>query len=756
MAAQPSWPARAFAWVLVKLRWLVLVACLVGVGAAVLLLPAVRSSGLGDALSVVPRGAASLQTEKQVLQDFHLPLLSRTVIVERDPHGLSLAEQLRIVALAVRLDRHQSSGAPKVPGSGDIAGALPVLNTFGLFPSASEDGTTALLYLFSPLSVSVPTQVTQAQDLAHRYLGRGSGAYVGVTGVTAAQQQQGQLAAAALDWVELAAAAVIALVVGLKFRCIGAPVAALLTAGIAYEVSTRLIAWAGQRFGFTVPGELEPLIAVLVAGVSTDYSIFFLSRFRDRLRENVKPHEAAQQAIAAVAPIVAIAGISVAASTAALGIADLSLFRHLGPGMAVSVAISALSALLFLTASLACAGRAIFWPGHRPKPAPSPASPERIPPSHAERPGLRRRVLAYVVANRPLAAATLIAAVAVLGAGAYGLSGIGVGTDLIADLPSDSPATVAAQQVAAGFAPGTVAPTELLLHGGRLDARRPALGRLDDLLAAQPGVAGVLGPDDVSSGRGHNVLLTTTGSAARYIIFLSYRPYGAPAISTLHQIEVRLPSLLSRAGLTGVHTGVTGDTALSGTIVTVGNHDLVRVALLVLGILLLILVIFLRALLAPLLLLAATVLSVLATLGVTSWLFQDVLDAPGLTFYVPFASAVLLLSFGSDYNIFLVGRIWQLDPKAPLRDRVVDGTVSAGRAITTAGITLALSFALLAIVQLGAFREFAFAMFLGVLLDTFVVRSVIVPALLALLGPAAGWPSRRLRSPDAPAVDHPA
>jgi Predicted drug exporters of the RND superfamily len=143
---------------------------------------------------------------------------------------------------------------------------------------------------------------------------------------------------------------------------------------------------------------------------------------------------------------------------------------------------------------------------------------------------------------------------------------------------------------------------------------------------------------------------------------------------------------------------------------------------------------------------AATVLSVSATLGITAWLFETVAGVPGLTFYVPFAAAVLLLSFGSDYNVFLVGRIWQGAEEVPFRQRIIDGSAQAGGAITSAGVTLSLSFALLAIVPLGAFREFAFAMVLGVLLDTFLVRSMIVPAVLSMLGSNAAWPSGRLRA----------
>lgn len=734
-----TWLARGYAATLVALRWLVLAGCLAGLGAALVLLPNLRKAGPTNALSIVPRNAAPVQTEKEAVREFGLPLLAQTVVVVRNPHGLTAQQQAHIVDLAVRVDRHLFSNSPRLPGTGQIAGALPVLNTLGLFPSANEHGTTALLFLYSPPSVSAGAQAEQASAFAQRYLRQPAGTYVGVTGITEAQRAQNHLVGNALPWVELAALLVIALVVGLKFRCIGAPLVALATAGFAYEIAIRLIAWAGQTQGIAVPGELEPLIAVLVAGVTTDYSIFLLSAFRERLREQPDPHIAARHAIAEVGPIVLTAGISVVAGTASLRIASLKLFGQLGPGMALSVAVSALAGLLFLPAMLACAGRGVFWPG------PPETNSSRLVLARERAASLRARALGAVVNHRVFAALALFLAVAALGAAATGLSRVGIGTSIVSDLPSDSQAATAARQAATGFAEGTIAPTEVVLFGQHLDQQRTSLAALQRLLEQQPGIAGVIGPADVPTTVPHDVLLTKSGSAARYVVMLSQRPDGAGAIETVNRLQDRLPGLLAQAGLRNVRSGLAGDTALSSTITTATAHDISKVALLAIGLLLLILIIYLRAFIAPVLLMAATVLSVAAALGLTTYLFQDVVHTPGLTFYVPFATAVLLLSFGSDYNIFLVGRIWQQSSTLPFRERVVAGATTASRAITAAGITLAMSFALLAIVPLAAFREFAFAMVVGVLLDTFIVRSVMVPAMLTLLGSASAWPSKRLR-----------
>jgi len=158
---------------------------------------------------------------------------------------------------------------------------------------------------------------------------------------------------------------------------------------------------------------------------------------------------------------------------------------------------------------------------------------------------------------------------------------------------------------------------------------------------------------------------------------------------------------------------------------------------------LLVLVVFLRALVAPLYLLVASILALGAALGLTTYLFQGVLGHQDVTYYVPFAAAVLLVALGSDYNIFIVGRIWEHARHQRLRDAIAVGSARATRPITIAGLTLAFSFAMLAIVRLIPFWELAVALFAGVLIDSFLVRSYMVPGLISLFGESSWWPWRR-------------
>jgi RND superfamily putative drug exporter len=162
-----------------------------------------------------------------------------------------------------------------------------------------------------------------------------------------------------------------------------------------------------------------------------------------------------------------------------------------------------------------------------------------------------------------------------------------------------------------------------------------------------------------------------------------------------------------------------------------------------LGVNLLFMLVFLRSLLAPVYLLAASALALAATFGLTLFFFTDVLGYSGLPYYLPVAFSVLLLSLGSDYNIFVVGRIWKEADRSPLREAVMVAAPRAGRAIMVAGIALALSFVMLAIVPIEPFAVMAFAMAVGILLDTLVVRTLLVPSLIVLFGDAGRWPRGR-------------
>jgi RND superfamily putative drug exporter len=334
-----------------------------------------------------------------------------------------------------------------------------------------------------------------------------------------------------------------------------------------------------------------------------------------------------------------------------------------------------------------------------------------------------------------------------------------LGYPLISALPASSQPARAEAAAAQGFVPGILSPTELLVFQPGITHDLTALGRLQHLLARQPGVAGVVGPASYPAvQRSADVMLAKSGNAARYGLIERTDPLGPAAIAQVQALRQHLPALLRSAGLGQARFAVGGETALAGETIDAVRTDLGRIALLIALVILVLLAIFLRSLIAPLYLLAASVLALLAALGLTAWICHGLLGYPSLVYYVPFAVAVLLVSLGSDYNVFVVGRIWEEARRRPLREAVAVAVPRASRTISTAGLALAAGFGLLALVPLTQFREIAVAMVLGIVIDTFVVRSLLVPALVVLFGRAGMWPGGRRvpREPPRPQDDAPA
>jgi len=441
------------------------------------------------------------------------------------------------------------------------------------------------------------------------------------------------------------------------------------------------------------------------------------------------------------------AGVTVAAASAALLVAELGFFQTFGPGLALSILLALIVAVTFIPAMLAIVGDRVFWPSRPARDVPAEQGAEERPTAPAARP-VRSRAL-RLAAGRP--AATAVGTGLLLLAAASGLLRIDVGQTLIRGLPTDEEARTAYVQASRGFAPGVLSPTVVLAEAPGIVSRRAALRRLQAEIGALPGVALVVGPAEQPSGANLGAVLSRSADAVRYLVVFDSDPLGAGGIRRLVTLRERLPSMAARAGLPGIATSIAGDTALAEETVRLTADDLGRVAPVALAAVFVVLAFFLRALIAPLYLVAASVLALAASLGLTVYVFQDLLGYRELTYYVPFVAAVMLVALGSDYNVFLTGRIWQEARSRTLREAVAVGGSRAASAITVAGIVLALSFALLALVPVRPFRELAFAMSCGLLIDAFLVRTLFVPALITLVGPVSDWPGLRLRSHPEPA-----
>ena len=752
-AVRESGPAWRFARVVVAARWWVLGFWALATLGSTLLLPSLAESGGGSGLQgIVSTDTPAVQVEKRSFELFGFPLIARTAVVQRDPDGLSPYAQARTVVRAVAVDTDKAGDV------GPILGALPITNTAGLFPGSSESSTTALTYLLFGPDTSLGARTRAARHYADRFF-EPRDHVVGVTGSAPAREEQGHIISHALPDVELATLAAIMLIVGLSFRSLVTPLVTVVTAGVAYVATFRVSGLATQLLDLPSPDELEPVVVALLLGVVTDYVVFFCSALRTERRAAFPAREAATRAIARSGPIVVVAGVAVAAGTATLLAAASPFFRALGPALAFTIVVGLLVAVTLVPALIAVLGDAVFWPSRS---VPRVEGPIRRLFRHraaAHRSSVPRRdrlsaIVTSLATRRSLAAVVLATCVSGMLLAASPLLHLQLGVSFVSALPSEAPVRQAAISAQDGFAKGILSPTVVLLEGDGVGTQRAALRRFGVALAHQPGVAGVLGPGSQPVPVQTPLLITRDEGAARYLVVLDDVPLGASAVHSLDRLSSKLPALVRNSGLRGATYGLSGDTATASFIVHQTEDDLVRIAFAAMITNLFMLLLFLRAALDSVLLLVTSVLSVCATLGLTTALF-DLLDpGQGLTFYVPFATAVLLLAFGSDYNIFTVGHVWESATGRSLRGAVIDGLPPAVVAVTSAGLALAASFGLLALVPLLPFRQLAFGVGLGILMDVFVVRTLVVPALITLVGGPGVWPSRRFRT--APADRRPA
>nr|BFE57606.1 MMPL family transporter [Dactylosporangium thailandense] len=709
---RPSLVPRAYAAFVVGLRWLIVGGWAAAAVASVVYLPAVGQGG-SDLEQLVSADNPAVRSELRSFDKFGFPLLSRVAVVQRDANGLSQATQAEAV------ERAKAVSEGTYGDVGPIRAAVPVMNTLGLFPGSAEDGTTIVTLLFTDPDVNFAGQVQAAERFVAAHYGAGD-SVVGITGSVPARVEQARIVQSSVSRLELITVAAVFLIVAIAFRSLVAPLVALGVAGVATLLTLHVGGALALRLGVPVPQETQPLLVALLLGVVTDYVVFYLSAVRRGLGAGETRLDAARAATARFTPIIAVAGLTAAAGTGALIVAGSPAFRAFGPGMALAILIGAVVAVTLVPALLAILGRAAFWSPLRP-----PATPPRP---------VGGRWWARLLTRRWFALPVLLLCTAGLVVAALPLQHIKLGVSFVEALPKDRPARAAATAAETGFADGILSPTEVLLEGDAIAGRKAELAQLQQALAKEPGVAAVIGPTTPNLPEGYNVFRSSDGAAARYLLILADEPLGATAVDTIGRVQRDLPGLLAAAGLDGARASLGGDTAVARVIVAQTTDDLGRIAIAALLANLLFLMLFLRALVAPIGLLACSVLAIGATLGLTTWLFQDILHADGLTFYVPFAAAVLLVALGSDYNIFGIGPAWREARTRPLREALALTLPHSAKAIRTAAFTLAVSFGLLLIVPLRPFRELAFALSVGVLIDAFLVRSLLAPALLSVLG----------------------
>ncbi|WP_037670814.1 MMPL family transporter [Streptomyces griseus] len=486
----------------------------------------------------------------------------------------------------------------------------------------------------------------------------------------------------------------------------------LLAVVAALFTAQALIYFLATHAGLTVNGQSAGILTVLVFGAGTDYALLLVARYREELRRHEDRHEAMALALHRAGPAVLASGATVVLSMLVLLAAEMNSTRGLGPVAAIGVAVALLAMMTLFPALLVIFGRWIFWP----------VIPHLGTPDPSER-GVWAR-MGRRIARRPRMTWAVTALVlAVCSLGLIQLRAAGISN---ADAFTGKPDSVTGQEVSARYFPaGSGDP--LVIVSDQAQARQVGLA-----VAATPGVVPTsLGlPPGTKPFNDGKVLFEATMTAP------SDSEAAKQTVERVRDAVHAVPDADAKVG---------GGTAALLDMDKATTHDNLLIIPLVLTVVLLILCALLRALIAPLLLVGTVILSFAAALGLSALAFRYVFDYAGESTDFPLFVFVFLVALGIDYNIFLTTRIREEAGRQGTRPGVVTGLAATGAVITSAGLVLAGTFAALGTLPMVAFAEIGFAVALGVLIDTFIVRSVLVTALFLDVGPKVWWPHRLAR-----------
>jgi RND superfamily putative drug exporter len=736
----------------VKFRWFVIAAWLIAAFAVPHFLPSLNSVTQGNNSAFLPASAPSEKAAELATPFGSTNLIPVPVVAAVSQGSLSAADATWLSSL-----QHNLGSVPTVVGVRDLgrsadqqAEQLQVLSDVG---GGDAAGQTTLVK-------DLRAQVTKAAPPA--------GLQVHLAGDIAINVDQQAKSGTTGNQVELLSAVFILVLLLLIFRSLLAPLITLFPAVLAVVISGPLVGEAAHA-GLKVSQLAQLLLIVLVLGAGTDYGLFLVFRVRENLRAGADPKDAVRSALTRVGETITFSAATVIAALLSLLVATFQIYSQLGIPLAIGIGTMLIAGLTLLPALLAVFGRAAFWP-----------SKTRTGTGKA---GLWGRIAVRIV-RRP--AIPLVIGVVVFGAlavavTAYEPGGFGgsinapAGTDSAAGttllnkhfpISSANPtnlvyklsqpawndtgpiATAASQLTASGLFTGVTGPLNpagVTLTSDQYRSLHKALGNAAALPAVPAGNTSVpLGAYEAYRATAQYV--SPDGLTIQYETGLKAGdPSTTAAMKAVPSIRTEAATVAKTLGTSSY--GVGGEAPAFYDISAISDSDLLRVfpvAIIVIGLLL---CLVMRSLIAPLYLIASVGLSFAAALGLSVILFIKLGGSSGLTFILPFLMFIFLLALGEDYNILVMSRIREEAHHLPLRDAVSKALGATGTTVTSAGLVLAGTFSVFAIVggrSSGGSQivDVGVGLALGVLMDTFIVRTILVPCTVVLLGRWNWWPAK--------------
>ncbi len=534
------------------------------------------------------------------------------------------------------------------------------------------------------------------------------------------------------------------------FRALLAPLVTLFPPLIVLLLSSPVIAGSTQ-IGVQASSITQFILIVLVLGAGTDYGLFLVFRMREELREGADPKESVRIAVSTVGESITFSALTVMAALMSLVVAQFGLYQSLGPALAIGIGLMLLAGLTLLPALLAIFGRAVFWPS-RTRPDPNP------------RQTLYGRIAGGVVRHPRVVAAVGLVFFAGLALGQVGAPAAGFADQ---SSPSGTDSAAGAAVLTAHFGSGGTNTNQVLFTFANPIYTHPAdVAILEAALRGTGQFSTVTGPAEViQAAGGLPALQGALGGAAadqpllrslsRFIsrdgrtvqvqaVFTDSNSSDPRAIAAVPAVRAAVAFVAGHVHATD--SGVFGILPFAYDVNAVSSSDLTHILPLVAILIALLLAIVLRSLVAPLYLVASVVLSYLAAIGITALIFVRLGGQSGINFVLPFLMFVFLMALGSDYNILVMTRIREEAQKRSLLSAIRHAVGVTGTTVTTAGVILGGTFAVLAVAGGSTsggdqIKQIGYGIAAGVLMDTFLVRTILVPSFVAILGRWNWWPS---------------
>lgn len=629
------------------------------------------------------------------------------------------SDQETIPALVVYVgSKRQAEGLAR-RAAGDARAIATIAGVTGPVagPIPSQDGRAV------ELVVPIDSGSDRTEEIVDRIRGQASsglpdGAHSVITGPAAFTADLSEAFAGIDGLLLLVAVTVVLLILVAVYRSPVLPFVVLASALFALAAASGAVYLLADRDVIVLNGQSQGILFILVVGAATDYALLLTARFREELREHDSRFTAMRSAWKGSAPAILASGMTVILSLLCLLVSDLNSTSSLGPVGAIGVAFSIVSALTFLPAVLALLGRTAFWP-KRPEHGTSHPEAEGAWAGLAGLVSRHPRRLWLVVGGCLVFAAAFLPT---LKAGGTSQSEL-----FLNDVPS-----VEGQKVADRHFPGgTGSPVVIIGPAKRAQAIVRTAAGSDHVTTAYP-----VTESGAPAGKGEKPAVID--DLIQVQATLKASADSEQAVEAVKELRADVHAAVPEAKVGG-ETATTLDTRETA------RHDRNLVIPVVLVVIAVLLALLLRAIVMPLLLLATVVLSFAATLGVAALVFNHVFGFPSADPSVPLFGFVFLVALGIDYNIFLMTRVREESARHGTRQGVLRGLIATGGVITSAGVVLAATFSALAVIPLLFLAQVAFIVAFGVLLDTLVVRSVLVPALVYDLGPRVWWPSRLSR-----------